>query len=174
MTSIYPGRRLMSYAFQSFFHTIAFYKCFKSFQWTLPDTAHYFTTSLFAGLPVPFRQPLRMVTGDIVLVKKNSSPSEEEINEVLDRVIAAVSRLYDTKKPEWETRPLVITWEQYARRRAASICFILFSHLLLLDFNFTTGIQSVYLFRLLVLWYCHFPRHAGVLHSLQLGLVTGN
>lgn len=64
---------------------------------------------LYAGLPVPFRQPLRMVTGDIVLVKQNSSPSEEEINEVLDRVIAAVSKLYDTKKPEWETRPLVIT-----------------------------------------------------------------
>lgn len=49
-----------------------------------------------------------------------------------------------------------------------------FSHLLLLDFNFITGIQSVYLFRLLVLWYCNFARLAGVFHSLQLGLVTGN
>lgn len=54
--------------------------------------------------------------------------------------------------------------------------FILFhfSHLLSLDFNFITGIQSAYLFRLLVLWYCNFARLAGVFHSLQLGLVTGN
>ena len=58
---------------------------------------------------MPFRQPLRMVTGDIVLVKQNSSPTEAEINEVLDRVIVAVNKLYETKKPDWETRPLVIT-----------------------------------------------------------------
>ena len=64
---------------------------------------------IFAGLPVPFRQPLRMVTGEIVLIKQNDNPSDEEINEVLDRVIIAVKKLYDEKKPEWETRPLIIT-----------------------------------------------------------------
>lgn len=63
----------------------------------------------YVGLPVPFRQPLRMVTGDIVLVKKNDSPSDEEVNEVLDKVIIAVTKLYETKKPEWEKRPLKIT-----------------------------------------------------------------
>ena len=61
------------------------------------------------GLPVPFRQPLRMATGEIVLVKKNESPSDEEINEVMERVIKAVNDLYETKKPEWEKRPLKIT-----------------------------------------------------------------
>lgn len=58
---------------------------------------------------MPFRQPLRMATGEIVLVKKNESPSDEEINEVMERVIKAVNDLYETKKPEWEKRPLKIT-----------------------------------------------------------------
>lgn len=61
------------------------------------------------GLPVPFRQPIRMVTGEIVLVKKIDFPTDEEVNEVLDRVILATSKLYESKKPEWEKRPLVIT-----------------------------------------------------------------
>ena len=64
---------------------------------------------IFTGLPVPFRQPLRMVTGEIVLVKKIEFPTDEEINGVLDRVILATTKLYETKKPEWEKRPLVIT-----------------------------------------------------------------
>jgi hypothetical protein len=50
-----------------------------------------------------------MVTGEIVQIKQNSSPSEEEINEVLQRVIVATKKLYETKKPDWEDRPLVIT-----------------------------------------------------------------
>jgi hypothetical protein len=61
------------------------------------------------GLPVPFRHPLRMVTGDIVRVKQNSNPSEAEIFEVMERVITSVKKCYDTKKPDWEDRPLVIT-----------------------------------------------------------------
>jgi hypothetical protein len=50
-----------------------------------------------------------MVTGEIVLVKKNESPSDVEINEVMERVIKAVNDLYEKKKPEWEKRPLKIT-----------------------------------------------------------------
>lgn len=59
-------------------------------------------------LPVPFRTPLHMVSGDIVEVKQSDNPTEEEINEVLGRVIASVEKLYRDRKPEWETRPLVI------------------------------------------------------------------
>jgi hypothetical protein len=59
-------------------------------------------------LPVPYRHPLKMVTGDVIEVKQNDNPSEEEVNIVLNKVIAGVKKLYDEKKPEWETRPLVI------------------------------------------------------------------
>ena len=61
------------------------------------------------GLPVPFRHPIRMATGEIVLVKKIEHPTDDEVNEVLNRVILATTKLYETKKPEWEKRPLVIT-----------------------------------------------------------------
>jgi len=60
-------------------------------------------------LPVPYRHPLRMVTGDIVRVTKIENPTDEQVAEVHDKVIAAVQKLYDTKKPDWETRPLVIS-----------------------------------------------------------------
>lgn len=52
-----------------------------------------------------------MVTGEFVLVKQNDSPSDKEINEILEKVIASVKKLYDTKKPDWEKRPLIITWK---------------------------------------------------------------
>lgn len=60
------------------------------------------------GLPVPFRHPLKFVSGDIVEVTQIADPTEEQIQEVMDRVIAAVKKLYEEKKPEWENRPLVI------------------------------------------------------------------
>lgn len=66
---------------------------------------------LFYGrnyLPVPFRHPIRMVTGEIVEVKQNDTPTDEEIQETMERVIKSLQTMYDTKKPEWETRPLVI------------------------------------------------------------------
>ena len=50
-----------------------------------------------------------MVTGEIILIKKIENPTDEEINEVLDRVIIGVKKLYEMKKPDWEERPLVIT-----------------------------------------------------------------
>jgi diacylglycerol O-acyltransferase 2, plant len=67
---------------------------------------------LFYGrhyLPVPYRTPLRMVVGRIVDVTQKDFPSEEEVNEVMEKVIASVTELYEKKKPDWETRPLVIS-----------------------------------------------------------------
>lgn len=60
------------------------------------------------GLPVPVRQHLHMATGNIIPVKQNDNPSDEEVNRVMEEVIAGVKMLYNTKKPEWEQRPLVI------------------------------------------------------------------
>lgn len=59
-------------------------------------------------LPVPYRHPIRMVFGDIVEVKQNANPTEDEINETLGRVVSSVEKLYKEKKPDWEERPLVI------------------------------------------------------------------
>lgn len=66
---------------------------------------------LFYGrfyLPVPYRHPLLMATGEIVEVVQNDNPSEEYINEVLEKVKASLMKVYNEKKPSWETRPLVI------------------------------------------------------------------
>mmetsp|Transcript_36053 Transcript_36053/g.36740 ORF Transcript_36053/g.36740 Transcript_36053/m.36740 type:complete len:324 (+) Transcript_36053:127-1098(+) len=60
-------------------------------------------------LPVPYRHPLKMVTGEVVRVVQRDNPTEEEITGVQQRVIEAVEKLYKLKKPNWETRPLVIS-----------------------------------------------------------------
>lgn len=60
------------------------------------------------GLPVPYRHPIRMVTGEIVKVEQKDNPSEEEVQKVMDQVVESFTRLYAEKKPAWETRPLVI------------------------------------------------------------------
>jgi 2-acylglycerol O-acyltransferase 2 len=65
-------------------------------------------TSIVLFNPFPHRRPLRMVTGDIIEVKKNPNPSDEEVNEVLQKLIAGVKKVYEEKKPEWENRPLEI------------------------------------------------------------------
>lgn len=59
-------------------------------------------------LPIPYRHPIHMVTGDVVTVVQKNGPSEEEIQEVHRRVVEAVTKLYNAHKPEWETRPLRI------------------------------------------------------------------
>ena len=59
-------------------------------------------------LPVPFRHPLKITTAEIVTVKQNDNPTEEEIDDVMNRVIASLQKMYDAKKPELETRPLVV------------------------------------------------------------------
>jgi len=67
---------------------------------------------LFYGrnyLPVPYRHPIRMISGRVVEVTKKDFPSEEDINKVLDDVIASVRELYEKRKPDWETRPLVVS-----------------------------------------------------------------
>lgn len=59
-------------------------------------------------LPVPYRHPLRMVMGNMVQVTQNDQPTDEEAQDVLNRVEAELVRMYNEKKPEWETRPLVV------------------------------------------------------------------
>lgn len=66
---------------------------------------------LFHGrwyLPVPYRHPIRLVTGGVVSIEQKSSPTEEEVLEVLGRVVVAVETLYKESRPDWEHRPLVI------------------------------------------------------------------
>eukprot|EP01040_Poterioochromonas_malhamensis_P013137 gene13137-14421_t len=58
-------------------------------------------------LPVPYRHPLRMVFADIVEIKKTENPTEEQIREVMERVMKSVNEMYDKKRPAWETRKLV-------------------------------------------------------------------
>jgi 2-acylglycerol O-acyltransferase 2 len=66
---------------------------------------------LFYGrhyLPVPFRHPIRITFGEVVEIKQNDNPSEEEILEVMERVKKSVEGVYE-RRPEWEKRPLVIS-----------------------------------------------------------------
>jgi 1-acyl-sn-glycerol-3-phosphate acyltransferase len=59
-------------------------------------------------LPVPYRHPIHMAIGEIVEVVQKAEPSEEEIDEVMNRVVKSIQECYEKKKPVWETRPLVI------------------------------------------------------------------
>lgn len=66
---------------------------------------------LFYGrhyLPVPFRHPIRASFGEVVEVKQNDNPTDEEIQEVMDRVKKSLEGVY-ARRPEWEKRPLVIS-----------------------------------------------------------------
>jgi 2-acylglycerol O-acyltransferase 2 len=65
-------------------------------------------TSIIFFNPFPYRRPIRMVTGEIIEVQKKENPTDEEVQQVLDKLIAGVKKLYEEKKPDWETRPLVI------------------------------------------------------------------
>lgn len=60
-------------------------------------------------LPVPFRHPIHLVAADIVEVTKNANPSDKEIDDVMDRLVDSLNKMYKEKKPDWEKRPLVIT-----------------------------------------------------------------
>ena len=67
---------------------------------------------LFYGrnyLPVPYRHPIKLVTADIVEVTQISEPTAEQVHDIMEKVIAALQRAYEEKKPDWETRPLIIT-----------------------------------------------------------------
>lgn len=59
-------------------------------------------------LPVPHRHPIVMGYCDVVRVTQCDEPTDEQAQEVLDRVIVATKKGYEELKPEWETRPLKI------------------------------------------------------------------
>jgi diacylglycerol O-acyltransferase 2, plant len=61
-------------------------------------------------LPIPYRHPIKMVTGVVVKVEQSANPTEAQIKEVQDRVIQSITDMYNSsgKKPDWELRPLVI------------------------------------------------------------------
>jgi diacylglycerol O-acyltransferase 2, plant len=59
-------------------------------------------------LPVPYRIPIKMVTGDVIEIKQCDNPSDELVQEVMNKVIESVKKVYAEKKPDWEQRPLVI------------------------------------------------------------------
>ena len=60
------------------------------------------------GLPVPFRHPIRMCSGEVVEAEQKSFPSDADVQGVMDRLIQSVTELYRTNKPDWEARPLII------------------------------------------------------------------
>jgi hypothetical protein len=50
-----------------------------------------------------------MVTCDVVKVEQCDEPTPEQISEVQERVEQSIINTYNSsKKPSWETRPLVI------------------------------------------------------------------
>jgi len=56
---------------------------------------------------VPYLQPLKMVSGRVIKVKQHDSPSDAEVQAVLNEVVAEFERLYASdQRPAWETRPL--------------------------------------------------------------------
>ncbi len=59
-------------------------------------------------LTVPYRHPIHVVYGEPVEVKQNDNPTNEEVAEMLQKVIDAVEKLYKEKHPSWEDRPLVV------------------------------------------------------------------
>lgn len=60
------------------------------------------------GLPIPYRYPCSMASGEIVRVVQNDNPTDAQIDEVIAKVCASVEKVYYEKRPEWEIRPLVI------------------------------------------------------------------
>jgi 2-acylglycerol O-acyltransferase 2 len=60
------------------------------------------------GMSVPYRHPISMVTGQVLAVTQRDSPSDEEVQQTMDRLVKALEALYEAHKPQWEDRPLVI------------------------------------------------------------------
>jgi diacylglycerol O-acyltransferase 2, plant len=59
-------------------------------------------------LPVPYRHPIHLASGEVIPVTQNSNPTDEDVQKVMDDVVAALQLLYDKHKPEWEQRPLMV------------------------------------------------------------------
>ena len=72
------------------------------------QTSIVFFTGRHFPLPVPYRQPIHMAVGPAIPVTRVSSPSPADVQTLLDQVVRAVTELYETKKPQWEHRPLVV------------------------------------------------------------------
>lgn len=60
----------------------------------------------FGTIPRPL--PLHMARGKVIEVEQCDNPTDEQVQQVLDQLIAAIEQLYIDKKPDWEDRPLVI------------------------------------------------------------------
>jgi 2-acylglycerol O-acyltransferase 2 len=59
--------------------------------------------------PVPKRHPIKLATGEIVPVQQCDDPTEAQIDDVMNRLIKSIEKVYVEKKPDWEQRPLIIT-----------------------------------------------------------------
>lgn len=60
-------------------------------------------------LPVPYRHPIKLVAGEAIPVVQSDNPSDDYVNEVQTKVIESLQKMWDEKKPSWETRSLVIS-----------------------------------------------------------------
>lgn len=59
-------------------------------------------------LPIPYRIPLKLTTGDIIMVKQIANPTDADIDAVMQKVVNAVTKLYNEQRPVDEKRPLKI------------------------------------------------------------------
>lgn len=57
---------------------------------------------------IPYQVPLRVVRGRKICVTQEAQPSDATVQRVLDEVVKEVQHIYQTKRPEWEDRPLVV------------------------------------------------------------------
>mmetsp|Transcript_15921 Transcript_15921/g.21054 ORF Transcript_15921/g.21054 Transcript_15921/m.21054 type:complete len:356 (-) Transcript_15921:167-1234(-) len=60
------------------------------------------------GLPIPYRQKIKLISGKPIEVKQQQNPSEEYVNEIHKKFVEQLQVLYKEYLPAWEDRPLVI------------------------------------------------------------------
>ena len=98
--------------FSSHFHLLMFNKKVTLFNEEVTRTRTLTLTHLHThtvSVSIPYQHPLKMVTAEVVKVQQNDSPTAEQVAEVQERVMQSIINMYNSsKKPTWETRPLVI------------------------------------------------------------------